>query len=238
MNKIICKSCRTENLFEAYKCSNCSNVMRAKVSNIDFWAILYQLLFDTTLGFKQIVYAENKNFVAALFILLNLKLSTLLLAVCSVYDLGFSFSEFWIILFVLTIASSIFVFLYLETLRIIFVKIYQVDILRKNYFSIVGYASSFFSMSIFILLPIELLLFGQYLFSSNPSPFAIKEIPAYLTAGLEVFAALSFFALLYYGLKTYLCSNKVSILLTGAVGAIFPILYCSFKFFITIIKAV
>lgn len=212
--------------------------MRAKVSNIDFWAVLYQLLFDTALGFKQIVYAENKNFVAALFILFNLKLSTLLLAVSSVYDLGFSFSEFWIILFAFTVASSIFVFLYLEALRIIFEKIYQVDILRKNYFSIVGYASSIFSLSIFVLLPIELLLFGPYLFSSNPSIFAIKAIPAYLTAGLEVFAALIFIAFLFYGFRTYLRSNKVSIFLTGSVSLIFPILYCSFKFFITIIKAV
>jgi hypothetical protein len=110
--------------------------------------------------------------------------------------------------------------------------------LLKNYFSIVIYASSFFSLSIFVLLPIELLLFGPYLFSSNPSPFAIKTVPAYLTAGLEFFALLSFIVLLFSGFKTYLRSLKASIIITISICVLFPIIYFISKYFITTIREV
>ncbi len=238
LNKIICKSCSSENFFEAYKCSSCSNVLRAKVPNINFWSVIYLLIFDTENAFKQILYADNKNFLLPLFILLNIKLTSLIFVLGSVYDLEISFNLFWIALFTLTVVLCIILFFYLEFIRGVINKISMQNLFRKNYFAIIGYASSIFSMSIFLLLTIELVLFGPFLFSGNPSPFAIKPIPAYMLAGLEIFVFTLFLIFTFIGFKIYSQSFRISIILTVSVISIIPILFFLSKYIFSIIRMV
>lgn len=238
MNKVICKSCSSENYFEAYKCSSCSNVLRAKVSNIDFWLVLYQMLFDTENAFKQILYANNKNFLIPLFILLNLKFASLLFVLGSIYDLEISFSLFWGALLALMVILCIIMFIYLEFIRTVINKLFLQNLFRKNYLSVIVYASSIFSLSIFVLLTIELVLFGPFLFSGNPSPFDIKPIPAYIIAGLEILVLALFLIFSFIGFKIYLQSIRMSVIVTLSAILIIPILFFLSKHFFSLIMVV
>lgn len=214
MNLITCPSCGVKNLFESYKCSNCSAILRTKVSNINFWETLNSLLFRTDDTFKKIIYSDHKNYSSILLILFAIKLSQYAFFVFNLTDMSIHFEKFFLILILSITIISIFTYLFVEITRAVFSKIYKQKLLRKNFFSIFGYASSFFSLSIFILLPIEIILFGPYLFSLNPSPFDIKPLPAYTIIGIELIMLFTFIFLLIVGFKVYLNRTSVSILLT------------------------
>ena len=56
----------------------------------------------------------------------------------------------------------------------------------KDIFSILSYSliPNIFALALFF--PLELIFFGEYLFSNNPSPFIIKETVAYIMLVLEL----------------------------------------------------
>ena len=56
----------------------------------------------------------------------------------------------------------------------------------KDIFSILSYTLVPNIFALVILFPLELIFFGEYLFSNNPSPFLIKEIAAYIMLVLEI----------------------------------------------------
>ncbi len=214
MNIITCPSCDSENLFESYKCANCSAILRTKISNIDFWETLNSLLFRADDTFKKIIYSDHKNYSLILLILFALKLSQYSFFVFNLTDLSIHFEKFFLILILSILIISIFTLLFIEITRAVFSKITRQKLLRKNFFSIFGYASSFFSLSLFIFLPIEIILFGPYLFSRNPSPFDIKPIPAYTIIGIELIMLITFIFLLIVGFKVYMNRIGLSIFLT------------------------
>jgi len=55
----------------------------------------------------------------------------------------------------------------------------------KDNFSILIYSLTPHALAICILFPIELVVFGTQLFSTNPSPFVLKETIAYIIFGIE-----------------------------------------------------
>lgn len=215
MNIIACPSCNSENLFESYKCANCSAILRTRVSNIDFWETLNSLLFRTGDTFKKIIYSDHKNYLLILLILFALKLLQYSFFIFGLTDQSIHFEKFFLNLVLSIILIFIFTVLFMEITRLVFLKIARQKLLRKNFFSVFGYSSAFFSLSLFILLPIEIILFGPYLFSQNPSPFDIKPIPAYTIIGIELIMLITFIFLLIVGFKVYLNRIGLSIFLTS-----------------------
>ena len=50
----------------------------------------------------------------------------------------------------------------------------------KDTFALIIYSQIPYLFGLIILFPLELVIFGDYLFSKNPSPFTIKGTLAYL----------------------------------------------------------
>ena len=56
----------------------------------------------------------------------------------------------------------------------------------KDNFTVLSFSLLPHVFGLIILFPIELVVFGGFLFSNNPSPFMLKETVAYMLLGFEV----------------------------------------------------
>ena len=71
----------------------------------------------------------------------------------------------------------------------------------RNSLAALAYAVSPVVSSVVIILPIELALFGMYLFTSNPSPYALKPVAYVMLIGFDSLLALWSILLGVVGLK-------------------------------------
>jgi hypothetical protein len=100
------------------------------------------------------------------------------------------------------------------TLRDLTLLLVSYSVISKLLFSFLGYKSRIkdllavsvfafvpFVLSIFLLLPVELGLFGEFWFTFHPFPWVIKSFPAYFLLSIHGLMLLWSFILLFIGLK-------------------------------------
>jgi hypothetical protein len=185
-NKIVCKNCQTSNPFHQLTCLNCKEYLRERVYNLDLWNLLEQLIESPIKGFTKIIHSEQKNFIVFIVILASIKffINTIFFFLINSRNNLFSFNgirNYFIVLISITLIISLFTILIKITNRLLN------NITRaKDIFSILSYVLVPNIFALLILFPLELIFFGEYLFSNNPSPFLIKETAAYIMLVLEI----------------------------------------------------
>lgn len=182
MNSIKCKSCHHENPLFNLNCENCNSILRDKIVNIDLWNIIGKIVESPTEAFRIIIQAENKNFITFLFLLEIFK--GLLMVRVSVPYLGFELfiSPYFFILYPFYFIVSILVLSLVVTM---ITKRWKMKTRFKDNLSLTIYSFLPMVFSLLLLFPLEIAVFGESLFSSNPSPFLVKEYFAYLFLSLE-----------------------------------------------------
>lgn len=219
-NVVVCKNCESENPFYVLICVKCKSYLRERIYNIDLWSTIAQLIESPSKGFKSIIFSEHKNFLILIILLVSGK---------------FFIDGMFLNLFSLKENAKIsnYIFNYLIILGLTFVLItvfsFLVKIIIKKYvqtrfadnFSIISYSFLPHVFGFLSLLPIELILYGGYLFSAEPSPFLIKETLAYVMLGFEGVIILWSFFLTFWAIKTQ--SKNILISFASAV-----IVQCTF----------
>lgn len=184
-NIIACKNCHEENPFYARTCWKCHGYLRDKVYNIDLWKTIGRLTENPREAFKSIVLSDHKNFMIAVIFFSAIKffIDSLFLTMLGKgtggTDVGV-FAGFFIALAITLAVISLFSIL----LKMITSSTEAKTRFRDN-MAIFSYSLTPHALGLFILFPIEVVLFGGYLFSVNPSPFVIKETLAYTMAAFE-----------------------------------------------------
>lgn len=185
-NELICKSCNTKNPFYELTCVNCKSYLRERVYNIDLWKLLEDLVASPTKAFTKIIHAEQKNFILFILILVSIKflINSALLFISipeNVLSSPSILRNYLVILFSVSFILSIFTYkIKLSN------KFFGNQTRSKDIFAILSYALMPNIFAIAILFPLEVIFFGGYLFSNNPSPFIIKETEAYIFLILEL----------------------------------------------------
>jgi hypothetical protein len=231
-NSVICNNCQTENPFYKSICENCKSYIRDRVYNIDLGNIIVRLIDSPTSGFRNIIFSEHKNFLVFLILLsvLKFEIDSLFISLFfkkEIISLG-NFAVGYLGL-VLILTAVFLLFSYIVT--ILNKKIGYETRLLDN-FSIYFYSFLPHIFALIVLFPLELVMFGEYLFSTNPSPFAIKEFIAYTLLILEILIVIwSLFLTLmanYTQTKNVLYSVIISIIFQSLL---FFILYSYPKIF-------
>jgi hypothetical protein len=184
-NVIVCKNCKSENPFYELICQSCKSYLRERVYNIDLWHTIYLLIESPSKAFRLIVNSEHKNFLTAIMLLVSGKV--LLNGIFLKIFILKGEAEFpnYFLDFLLVIAFLVvIVLLFSAILKIITEKSGIITRYADN-FSILTYSFIPYIFSFIILFPIELILFGGYLFSYAPSPFQIKETLSYVLLAFE-----------------------------------------------------
>ncbi|MEG8947381.1 hypothetical protein [Rosettibacter firmus] len=182
-NVILCSNCNYENPFYALICKNCKAFLRTKIPNIDLWITIGKLIESPKLAFENIIHAEHKNYLLTLIFLSVTKISINLFTLNNIINFCESSAYLKDILFISLYAIMLFIIMTtLITLSNNFFKL-------KNRFkdNIAIYTFSFIPIifSLMILTPVEYAIFGNYWFTSNPSPLIIKKVPAYILYFIE-----------------------------------------------------
>ncbi|HEY4755088.1 MAG TPA: hypothetical protein VIH28_03425 [Ignavibacteriaceae bacterium] len=185
-NGIICKNCQTSNPFHELTCRNCKSYLRERVYNLDLWKLLEQLIESPLNGFTKIIHSEQKNFIVFIILLASIKffINTIFFFLTIPQHNLFSVNSirnYLIVLLSVALIISIF------SLVIKFINQISSNVTRsKDILAILSYSLIPNIFALVILFPLELIFFGEYLFSNNPSPFIIKETTAYIMLILEL----------------------------------------------------
>lgn len=229
-NTITCSNCNTENPFYQLNCKNCNTYLRNRVYNIDLFQILGFLIESPKKAFQLIVFSEHKNFIYLILFFAAIKFYVDANLI-SVWTSKFSQVHMNIFLEIAAIIIITVAILYILSIINSFVQRGNGLSNRiKDNFAIIIYSLTPHAFAAIILFPFELILFGEYLFSTNPSPFAVKEITAYMMLGLESLVVLwSIFLLIIgnYVITKNLFYSLIAALIVNAI--IFYSLYITSK---------
>lgn len=185
-NVIACKNCGFENPFQLLICRNCNSFLRDKIFNLDFWKIIALLIYSPVRAFSLIIYSQHKNYVIPINILISIKflINSIFILMALGKEADFKHSLF-LMISVAGVSVIVINFLYALLLKMVG-RIFGLITRYKDYFAVITYSQVFYIFALMILFPIELVLFGEYLFRLNPSPFEIKSTLAYTLLVFEM----------------------------------------------------
>jgi len=203
----ICDNCQKENPLYRETCLECGHYLRKTVVNIDLWSTIWKLFETPQKVIKNIIYAEHKNFVFFLLLLLSVKFYSLFVIVkFSFNPLAEELNNFFLNASVITIIFFIALLIFAKIITIL-ISLKEKKIVRfKDNISVITYSFVPLILISIVLFPIEYGIFGKQWFTSNPSPLIIKKNAAYLLYGIEIFMLLWSLFILY--LSFYIQSNS------------------------------
>ena len=185
-NIIICKSCNDENPYYEVICSNCHSFLRDRIFNIDLWKTIEQLIETPVVAFRRIIQSEHKNFISLIFISAVFKLFISSIFISLLLFKNEQVLNLFITRFLYFAVGLFFLLVILSFLLLLVLKGSGIKSRFKDLFALLTYSLIPYSFAAIILFPVELIIFGNYLFSVNPSPFIIKSFFAWVLLSLEV----------------------------------------------------
>jgi hypothetical protein len=178
-NVVVCKNCNSENPLYALICLNCKSYLREKVYNIDFWKTVTLLIEAPSKAFKTIINSEHKNFLVFLIILVSGKILVNGVFLKILFEKGNTGISNYFLNYFFSILLLVLILILFAGLFNVVTDKYGVKTRFLDNFSTLAYSFIPYTFGFVILFPVELILFGGYLFSYSPSPFQIKETLAY-----------------------------------------------------------
>jgi hypothetical protein len=214
-NSVTCPSCGYQNSYHQTVCIKCNSYIRDKVSNIDLWETIGLLIETPSKAFQKIIYSDHKNFISFIIVLAAIKLliNSRFVAMLSIGEFNTTTGLLFSYLIILVI-WIVFLLLF-SVLSKPFQRGIEVHSRFKDNLAIITYSQLPIVFALIFFFPIELIVFGDYIFSINPSPFVIKETVAYILAGLECMIILWSMFLFFKAVKVQ--SNNVIFSLSSLV---------------------
>jgi len=221
---ITCPVCLAENDDFATTCIKCKAFLQNRVPNLDLFQTAWKILESPRVTFRQIVLAEHKNFSLLLFSLFGISLS---FTAFWYFKLGTRFDTLldllpWALLVGLGLGAVTAVVLTLAYHLV--ARVFGGAAGWRDSMALLAYSLIPIGISLVILLPIELLTFGMYFFTSNPPPYTLKPVSYVLLVGIDALLALWSLVLAIVGTKVghrlgVFKSVLVVILTVGLIGA-------------------
>ncbi|MCX6150187.1 MAG: YIP1 family protein [Ignavibacteriales bacterium] len=201
-NIITCKNCGTENPFYSFICSKCNSYLRERIVNIDLWNMIGMLIETPSKAFQKMIYAEHKNFVTLIAFIVEIKLFINSLILTPYVSANPEIVKNTLLLFIFSIVFFV-IFVGIFSYKIKFLSNFMgIKTRFKDNFSMIIYSFTPQIFALLFLFPVEIVLFGGFLFSSNPSPFLLKPMPAYIMLGMEILIILWSVLLIFFAIKT------------------------------------
>lgn len=207
-NFITCNNCGSENNFYSLNCKKCASYLRPRIVNLDFWPLFWNMFESPSTTFKNIVHAEHKNFLTLILLLSAIKFSVNKNFVADLiysgeYTANFS-TPINILFFILLIISGSLLFKYAG-------QTFGLETRFKDNLACLTYSNTPTVLSLFVLTPIQIALFGFYWFTFNPSPVLIKPTAAYLLLSVDMIMVIWSMINLFVGFYTQSKSKVISL---------------------------
>ncbi len=230
-NVVVCPNCGAENPFYKYTCSNCKGYLRERIFNLDLWHLIGMLIESPVKAFNRIIQSEHKNFILLIALLFAIK-AFINARFLSILFSGESALKLGLLPLLLITAAAGYLVIWISTFVLFFInKMSGLKTRLRDNNAVFTYSLIPYAFALMILFPIELITFGQYLFSDNPSPFMLKPTIAYTLLAFEGLLILWGIFLSVSGI--YAISRNLPYALIS--GIIFNIFLFGFMFLLSII---
>lgn len=230
-----CSKCQHENAPYQSICENCKAYLREKIVNIDLWITIQKLIETPFEAFRIIVYAEHKNFMFFLLLVISIKnlIVTRFISIPELGKEGVTTSIAFLLFFSFLITIG-FIFLISSVQSKIFqksnVKLRTIDVMALNSYSQIPLV-----FSLVLIFPVEMIVLGADLFSNNPYSFQIKPVITYILFFVEIVMVIWSFLLYYFSIRFAGFSKMISSISTLIVFIMWSaILFISSKVIFTL----
>lgn len=220
-NTVVCKNCASENPFYGLICNKCKSYLRERVYNIDLWKTISLLIESPSKAFKLIIFSEHKNFLVLALILISGKMLVNIILMNTFFFERNSYPYNYFANYIFTIIFTSLLILLFAALISYTSKLIKTSTKLADNISVITYSFVPYIFGFLILLPIELILFGEYLFYSDPSPFDIKETLAYTLLAFEGLVFVWSVFLTFIGIKVQTDNIPYSIIFSLFIHFIF-----------------
>lgn len=231
-NEISCPNCGEYNFDYEIKCKNCKSFIRERIVNLDLGETLIQLIDSPTEAFHRIKFSEHKNYLIVLLIFLSIRfliISRFISVPFTENSTNLSVLILWVISFIITISLLTIVSFVLQKIFLV----NKVNARFKDILSVVVYSFVPNVFALIILFPIELVFYGEFIFSNNPYPYQIKESIFYFLLTLEALTIIWSVFLMTIGLKEFLRARIFSFVITIIVWILISVvLFLQSKIFL------
>ena len=206
---INCSVCQTENDQYSTICKKCGGFLQNRLPNLNLFEMLWKIVESPRLAFRSIKLAEHKNYAVFLYTLSGIAIT---FAGLWHFKLGERFDNiltvvFWGIL--IGIPLGILLCPIASSIHWGLSNMLGNKTSFRNSLGITSYSLIPVVISLILILPIELMTFGMYLFSFNPPPISIKPIPYLVLIGFDIALTIWAWILLIIGTKV---GTQVSLL--------------------------
>jgi hypothetical protein len=205
---ILCSVCRTENDKYATICKKCGGFLQNRVPNLDLFDTLWRIIESPREAFRLIMIAEHKNYAMFLYALCGISVA---FSGFSYFRIGDRFENVLLLIFwalLIGVPLGIALCPIVSSFHWVLSKLLGGKASFRTSMGITSYALTPITISLVLLLPIELMTFGMYFFTFNPHPIAIKPISYIILIGLNAVMILWAFILLIIGTKA---GNQISL---------------------------
>jgi len=185
-NIIKCENCGFENESFNMNCQKCNSILRERVVNIDLWSTIWEIIESPSKAFRNIIYAEHKNYILLISILLFLKMVLTSFFLHTLFNNYIDFSNY-LLLNVITGIGAFAILIIIVSIGVKYIlKSFRISSRFKDNYSLLIYSHIPLLIALFFLFPVEYALFGKNWLSFNPSPFLIRPSAAFVLAGVEI----------------------------------------------------
>lgn len=213
-NSIVnCPQCNSANPYFNLNCKNCNSFLREKIPNINLGEIILLLIESPKIAFEKIIISINKNYLSVILVFLSLRFYILSKFISVPFNnTDYNYNLFLVLIYFLF--STILTIILLVLFTSLFMNRLKIYYRTKDIFAVLIYSFIPTVLAIIFVYPIELAVYGKYLFSNNPYPFEVKETVFYLLAAIEIFLIIWSFILQVKGLIALKLNAILSVILS------------------------
>lgn len=182
---IACPICQIKNHHLAVVCVACGSFLQSTIKTLDLFTTVWRLVESPQKAFHHIAMASHKNYVFVLGALSGIGFVFMMFWLIGIGNSGIPLLNILAAGFVLGPVLGVANFLLLAFIQKIVAMIFRLTTKYKNALAIVAYACVPIALSVIFILPIEILTYGKYLFSTNPSPWTLKPLSYIVLLGLD-----------------------------------------------------
>ena len=210
--------CGTENDDFAVVCVSCKGYIQAKVDTLDLFRTIWGLIESPGSTFRRIALAGSKNYVLPLTFAFGI---ALVYAMLWRGNYGVREPQLTTLLGIGVVAGPVLGGILFWVLSRILSAVSRATgrkIAKRNAFALFAYAASPVVLSLVIVFPLEIAVFGVYLFDNNPPPIVLNPAAFVVLAGLDVIASVWFVVLLGIGIRVMGGGSRI---MSGVLAGVF-----------------
>lgn len=214
-----CPVCGTSNDAFAVVCVSCKGYIQAKVDTLDLFSTMWGLMEAPSSTFRRIALAGTKNYVVPLAIGFGVALMYALL-----WNANYGVREPQLLTIIGTgLAAGLvlgpLLFGILARVLVALSGMLGRRVAGRDAFALFAYAAVPVVITLVIVFPVEIAIFGVYLFDNNPPPIVMNPVAYIVLVGLDMLAAVWSTVLLAIGLRVMTGAGWVVSALLAAAGA-------------------